>query len=117
MYSGDVSPSSIIGHGRVKLKLKNGKIRYKPVVLHIPNIERNLIFVGMMDVAGVKTVCGYGGCRIVQGSLVLMRGVWYGTMYKLLGSTIIDECNIFVVPEEEGKDDGTLTALGGKTML
>ena len=86
-------------------------------MLHIPNLERNLIFVGKMDVAGVNTGCGDGGYKIVQGSMVLLRGARYGNLYKLLGSTIIDECNSFVVPEEGGKDDITMTALGGKTML
>ena len=46
-----------------------------------------------------------------------MRGVWYGTLYKLLGSTIFDEYRNYVVLEEGGKDDRTLTASGGKTML
>ena len=41
----------------------------------------------------------------------------YGTLYKILGKTIIDECNNFVVLEEGGKDEKILTALGGKTML
>ena len=54
---------------------------------------------------------------MVQGSMVLMRGVQYGTLYKLLGKTIIDECNNSVVLEEGGKDDKTITAPGGKTML
>ena len=54
---------------------------------------------------------------MVQGSMVLMRGVRYGTLYKLLGKTIIDECNNSVVLEEGGKDDKTLTATGGKTMM
>ena len=49
--------------------------------------------------------------------MALMRVVWYGSLYKLLGSTIIDECNSFVVTKEGGKDDKTLTALIGKTML
>ena len=49
--------------------------------------------------------------------MVLIRGVHYGTLYKLLGSTTIDECNNFVVPEGGGKDDNTLTALGENTML
>ena len=49
--------------------------------------------------------------------MVLMRGVRYGTLYKLLGKTIIDECNNYVVLEDGGKDDKTLTALRGKTML
>ena len=56
-----------------------------------------------MDVAGVKTMCGDGGCKMVPGSMVLIRGVRYGTLYKLLGKTIIDECNNSVVLEEGGK--------------
>ena len=102
MYLGDYSPTSIIGYGRVKLKLKDGRIITFPRVLHSPNLARNLISVRKMDVAGVKTMCGYGGCKMVRGSMVLIRGVWYGTLYKLLGGTIIDECNSSVVPEEGG---------------
>ena len=49
--------------------------------------------------------------------MLLMRGFRHRTLYKLLGKTIIDECNNFVVLEEGGKDDKTLTASGGKTML
>ena len=49
--------------------------------------------------------------------MVLIRGVGYGTLYKLLGKNIIDECKSFVLLEEGGKDDKTLTASGGKKML
>ena len=114
---GDDSPNSIIGCGRVKLKLNDGRFRTLPGVLHIPNLVRNLISIRNMDVVGVKTVCGDGGCKMVRGSMVLMRGVRYGTLYKLLGKTIIDECNNSVVLEEGGKDDKTLTTSGGKTIL
>ena len=91
MSLGDDSQASIIRRARVKLKLKDGRIITLPRVLHIQNIERNLLSVGKMDVTGVKTVCGDGGCKMVRGSMVLMRGVRYGTLYKLLGSTILDE--------------------------
>ena len=49
--------------------------------------------------------------------MLWMRGFRYETLYKVLGRTIIDECNNFVVLEEGGKDDKTLTTSGGKTML
>jgi hypothetical protein len=39
--------------------------------------------------------------------MVLMRGVYNGTLYKLLGSTIIDGCNNFVVPEGDNEEDKT----------
>ena len=70
VYLGDDSPVSIIGLGRVKLKLKDGRIRTLPGVLHIPNLARNLIYVKTMDVAGVKTVCADGGRKMVRGSMV-----------------------------------------------
>ena len=117
MYLGDDSPTNIVRHGRVNLKLKDGRIRTLPRVLHIPNLARNLIYVRNIDFAGVKTLCGDGGCKMVRGSMVLMRGVRYGTLHKLLGKTIIYECNSFVVLEEGGKNVRTLTTLGGKTML
>ena len=80
MYLGDDLPTSIIWRGRVKLKLKYGRIRTLIGVLHIPNLARNLISIGKMDVAGVKTMCGDGGCKMVQGSMVLMREVWCGNI-------------------------------------
>ena len=61
MYLRDDSLASIIGHGRVKMKLKDGRIRTLPGVLHIPNITINLICIRNMDVRSVKTVCGDGG--------------------------------------------------------
>ena len=90
---GDDSPSSIIRRGRVKMKMKDRRIRTLTGVLHILNLERNLISVRKMDVAGVKTLFGDGGCKMVRASMVLMRGFWYGTLYKLLGKTIIDGYN------------------------
>ena len=69
-----------------------------------------------MDVASVKTMCGDGSFKLVRGSMVLMRGVWYGNLYKILGSTIIDECSSSIVHEEGGKYDRTLTSSRGKTM-
>ena len=86
-----------VGHGKVKLKLQVGRIRTHPSVLHIPALARNLISVSKMNDAGVKIVFEKDACKMVRGALVLMRGVWIGTLYKLQGSTIIDGCNISVV--------------------
>ena len=44
VYLGDDSPANIIGCGRLKLKLKDGRTENIHGVLHIPNLERNLIF-------------------------------------------------------------------------
>ena len=66
VYLVDDATTSIIGRGRVKIKLKDRRMRNLCEVLHIPNLERNLISIRNMDVVGVKTVCGDGGCKMVQ---------------------------------------------------
>ena len=53
-------------------------------------------------------------CKMVQGALVLMRGVWTRTMYKLQGSTVVDGCNSYVVHESGAQN---LVVSGEKTML
>jgi hypothetical protein len=54
-------------------------------VLHIPSLERNLIYVSKMSDAGVHTLFHKDSCKMVRGEMVLMRGVRIGTQYKLLG--------------------------------
>ena len=67
-----------------------------------------------MDDAGVKIMFEKDTCKMVQGALVLMRGVQIGTLYKLQGNTVIDGCNSFVVPESGVE---SLAVSGEKTML
>ena len=75
VFLGDDKKARIIGRGKVKLKLQGGRIRTLPGVLHIPALARNLISVRKMDDTGVKTVFVKDACKMVQGALVLMRGV------------------------------------------
>ena len=104
----------IVGRGKVKLKLQGGRIRTLPIILHIPALAKNLISVSKMDDAGVKIVFEKDACKMVRGALVLMRGVQTGTRYKLQGSTVIDGCNSYVVPESGVE---SLAVSREKTML
>jgi hypothetical protein len=89
VFLGDDSTTKILGRGRVKLLLKDGRIRTLPGVLHIPKLARSLIYVSKLDDAGVDTVFGKNTCKMVRGEMVLMRGVRCGTLYKLLGRLIL----------------------------
>jgi hypothetical protein len=92
------STTKIIGRGRVKLRLIDGRIRTLPGVLHIPSLARSMISIRKMDDAGVKTIFQKETCKMVQGAMVLLRGVWFGNFYKLQGSIISDGCNSSIVP-------------------
>eukprot|EP00253_Pinus_taeda_P015212 PITA_15212 len=99
VFLGDNRKSIVIGHGKVKLKLQGGRFRTLPSVLHIPALDRNPISVSKLDDAGVKTVFEKDTCKMIRGALVLMRGIWIGTLYKLQGSMVVDGCNSSVVLE------------------
>jgi hypothetical protein len=58
IFLGDDLTTNILGHGRVKLLLKYGRIRTLPGVLYIPKLARSLISISKMYDAGVDTVFG-----------------------------------------------------------
>jgi hypothetical protein len=65
VFLGDELTTKIMGRGRVKLLLKDGRIRNFPGVLHIPKLARSLISVSKLDDAGVDTILGKGTCKMV----------------------------------------------------
>ena len=93
VFLGDDSPKKIMGCGRVKLLLDDGRIKTLLGVLHIPSLAKNLISISKMVDAGVNTVFEKDRCKMIQGAMILMRGVQYGTLYKLLGKIVIGERN------------------------
>eukprot|EP00253_Pinus_taeda_P007554 PITA_07554 len=114
VFLGDDRKARIVDHEKVKLKLQGGRIRTLSGVLHIPALAKNLISVSKLDDAGVKPVFEKDTCKMVQGALVLMRGVQIGTLYKLQDSTIVDGCNSSVVPKSGAEN---IVVSGEKTML
>jgi hypothetical protein len=117
VFLGDYSTTKIMGRGRVKLLLKDGRIRTLPGVLHIPKLDKRLISVSKLDDVGVNTIFGKNTCKMVRGAMVLMRGVRCGTLYKLLGSTYSNRCNSSIVPKNINEGDKINTILEKKTML
>ena len=93
------------------------RIKTLPGILHIPGLARNLIYVSKIVDAGVKTVFKKDRCKMIRGAMVLMRGVQYGTLYKLLGKTVIGDCNSIVVPESSNEENNVPEVSGGEDML
>jgi hypothetical protein len=117
VFLGDDSTTRIIGRGKVKLRLIDGRIRTLPGVLHILGLDINLIYVRKMDDAGVKTIFEKETCKMVRGEMVLPKGVRFGTLYKLQGSTISDGCNSSIVLDIGVEEERTPTVSGEKVML
>ena len=83
--------------------MSNGTVKTIPDVMHIPLMSRNLLSVGTMADSGVIFCCDKDSCKMTRGSIVIARGVRYGTLYKLLAE-IVTVGSGFV--SEEAKEDG-----------
>lgn len=94
-----------------------GKIKTLPSALHIPRLARNFLFVSKMSDTSVKAMFEKDTYRMVRGAMVLLRGVWIGTLYNLLESTIREGCNSFVVPKSGVEEEKTPTISGEKNKL
>jgi hypothetical protein len=117
VFLGNDSITIIIGRGKVKLRLKYGRILTLSGVLHIPVLVKNLISVRKMDDAGVKTIFEKETCRMFRGAMVLLKGVWFGTLYKIQGINIIDGCNSSIVPDIGVEKERTPPVSGEKVIL
>jgi hypothetical protein len=79
--------------------LQDGRSRTLPGVLHIPILARNPICISNMSDARVHTLFHKDSCNMIRGVMVLMKGVWIGTLYNLLGSIDLNGCNSIDVPK------------------
>jgi hypothetical protein len=62
---GDDLTTKIIGRGKFKLNLMDGRINTLPSVMHIPRLARNLISIRKMDDEGVPTMFEKETCKMV----------------------------------------------------
>ena len=101
----------------MKLFLNNGRIKTHLGVLHFPGLAINLISVSKMDDASVKNVFEKDRCKMVHREMIFMRGVQNGTLYKMLGRTIIHGCNKTIVHKSKNEEVKVPKVSGGDTML
>jgi hypothetical protein len=99
------------------LRIIYGRIRTLLGVLHIPGLAINLIYVRKRDDAGVKTIFEKETCMMVRGEKVLLKGVQFGTLYKLQGNIVSDGCNSSIVPDIGVEEEKTPIVSGEKVMM
>nr|KYP35897.1 Retrovirus-related Pol polyprotein from transposon TNT 1-94 [Cajanus cajan] len=87
VFMGNDMPCKIVGIGTIQIRMHDGVIRTLIEVRHVPDLKKNLIFVGVLDFKGFKCNVKNGVMEIKRGSTVVMRGFKKGNLYMLQGST------------------------------
>lgn len=78
----------IIGISKLKTRMQDKIIRTLMDVRCIPNLEKNLIFLGTLDSFGYKYFSEGEVIRICKGSLVVIQGNKIDDIYLLLSSMV-----------------------------
>ena len=68
VYLGDDESCNIVSKGDVIVNLSNGSILKLKDVRHVPKLKRNLISVGQLADAGMKTIFDSDLCKITRVS-------------------------------------------------
>ncbi|KAK3037909.1 hypothetical protein RJ639_031800 [Escallonia herrerae] len=76
---------SIVGKGKVEIKLSNRGTLVLKDVRHIPEMQNNIISVSGLDREGYFVAFGEKQWKVTKGSMVVARGERVGTLYTLSG--------------------------------
>ena len=71
---GNKTSCKVIGIGTVRIKSHDGTVRTLSNVLHIPNIRKNLIYLGTLDAEGYKCNAEGEVLRVSKVALVVIKG-------------------------------------------
>ena len=66
----------------------DGMVRELKEVRYIPQVKKNLISVGTLEVLGHAVSVRDGVLKITRGSMVVMKGVRRNNLYYLMGSMV-----------------------------
>ena len=80
----------VVGIGNIQIQLDDGTVKTLSGVRHVPDLQRNLISLGVSDENGYSCKTESGCMKITRGSYVAMKGVKKNGLYVLCGKIIIN---------------------------
>ena len=72
---GDDHSCNVERMGTVRIKMDEGIVRELKEVRNVPQLKRNLIFVGAFEALGLMISVRDGVLKMIKGSMVVMKGV------------------------------------------
>lgn len=88
---GNKVPCKTVVVGSIKIKMFDGIVRTLIEVRHVPKLKKNLISLGVLDFGGYKFTGQGGALKVSKGILVVTKATKIGNLYKLEGSTQVNE--------------------------
>jgi hypothetical protein len=89
------------GIGKIRLKLHDGSTRVLKEVQYVPNMKKNLISLGVLELKGYKITMENGIMKVISGALVVMKATRQNNLYHLQRTTIVGAVAIISVNFKE----------------
>jgi len=80
---------NIIGKGTIQIIMHDGVVRILTDIRYVPELKKNLIFLGTLESLGCRFTSEGGVLKVFQDTFVIMKAHRSGSLYTLLGSTVI----------------------------
>lgn len=78
-----------MGCGTVRIKMHDRTMITMVSVSHVLNLKKNYISLGVLEENSCKVARENGFLKVVCGLLVVMKGIYHGNLYPLIGETIV----------------------------
>uniref|UniRef100_A0A803NN06 GAG-pre-integrase domain-containing protein n=1 Tax=Cannabis sativa TaxID=3483 RepID=A0A803NN06_CANSA len=96
------------GIGIILLKMHDGIIKRLTNVRYIPDLNKNIISLGVLDFDGYKITLEDGNLKVVRGTFVAMKGAQKANLYFLDGSTVTGRATVSSGSEEKTSNSSCL---------
>eukprot|EP00253_Pinus_taeda_P017110 PITA_17110 len=93
---------ALIARGQSGKRRKINTVRTLTSVRHVPDLKKNLISLGVLDLDGYKFTGKNGVLKVFKGALIVMKAEKVGNIYRLKGSTQVSK--VAVASEKEEAD-------------
>ncbi|KAH9704469.1 hypothetical protein KPL70_011474 [Citrus sinensis] len=90
----------VAGKGTVSLKLHDGVTRDLHQVRFVPELKRNLIYLGMVDQSGCIIKAENGEIQVLDQGKIVMKGVRKNGLYILVGSSPVQGISASVTKDK-----------------
>nr|GEX11968.1 copia LTR rider [Tanacetum cinerariifolium] len=75
VFMGNDSPCNVVGIGTIQIKMHDRVVTTLTDVRHVPDLKKNLISLGMLDLKGFKYMSENDVLRVSKGTLVVMTAI------------------------------------------
>ena len=93
---GNNAACKVFGKGTVRIKMHDGVVIILIDVRHVPYLKKNLISLRTIESLWCKYTSEGRVLKVSHGALAIMKAHRSGSLYTLLGSTIIDPTTVSV---------------------